>query len=83
MCDTLLFFDAKCSNTIDSARKEGYIIDDAFIVNDAAHLNEKMRKINSSDRIYKIALEMQRANIPVAAQHRKDTLDQIKSICQK
>lgn len=80
MCNVILFFDAKCQNTIDEARKTGYHIHDSFIAKDAADLNTKMDKINGSPAAYEWALEQQNKNKAVARQDRADTLNQIKTI---
>lgn len=80
MCNVIMFFDAKCQNTIDEARKSGYSIHDSFIVRDAAQLNDKMAKINASPAAYEWALNWQNKNKEIALRDKKDTIEQIKKI---
>ncbi len=80
MCNVIMFFDAKCQNTINEARKAGYSIHDSFIVSDAAQLNEKMARIDACPSAYEWALNWQNKNKEIALRDKCDTINKIKRI---
>lgn len=80
MCNVIMFFDAKCRNTIDEARKSGYHIHDAFIVSTPEELNQKMSTIDAKPEAYEWALKQQQRNKSVAQRDKSEALQQIKQI---
>lgn len=80
MCDVILFFDAKCMNTINSARQNGYHVDDFLIVKNAIDLNTKISELDNNFEKYIAVLNTQKKNIQIAQSDRVKCLHDLKKI---
>lgn len=80
MFDVLMFFDKKCSNTINTARDMGYNIQDFMIVEDAQELNFRMKMLNDSPEDYLCALREQSRNKKFVLNERRGVLNKIRNI---
>jgi hypothetical protein len=74
MCNVVLFFDAKCIDTIKCAERHGYKIDNFLVVDSANDINEKMKLLNSDTQKYLSVLALQRNNLAVAIKEKQETL---------
>jgi hypothetical protein len=83
MCDTLMFFDARCENTIAMARKQGYIIDPFMVTSGPEDMNKKINILNADFTRYTKQLNIQRLNVDVALADRSSAMHEMELFCEE